>query len=178
MITILTWISIIAGGLLIILLLLSLIGGLDLDLDVDTADIDTDAGGLGFLKGMLTFVSVSSWVIKVLLATDKHPAIAITIGILIGLLAFALLSYLIRVLLRNDKNVNWSLEDAMFTYGEVYLKIPALEGTGIVQVDINGATRELKAKSFDGKEIPTGMSIQVIDLEGDIVVVQPEKSNL
>jgi len=79
MITILTWVSIIAGGILILMMLLSIIGGLDLDLDVDigSTDVETDAGGLGVIKGFLTFVSVSSWIIKVLLAFDKHPGMAI-----------------------------------------------------------------------------------------------------
>ena len=174
MITVLTWISIISGGLLILLLLLSLFSGLDFDFDVESPEMDSDAGGLGIFKGMLTFVSVSSWVIKVLLVTDKHPIIAISIGILLGLLALALLSYLIRILLRNDKNVNWDIEDALFAFGTVYLKIPGEDGIGLVNVDVKGATREMKAKSHDGQEIPTGDAIQVIRVDGDIVIVQKE----
>jgi len=73
MITILTWVSIVAGGILILLMLLSLIGGLDLDLDLGSPDVDTDAGGIGLIKGILTFTSVSSWVIKVLLVSNKSP---------------------------------------------------------------------------------------------------------
>lgn len=178
MIAILTWISIIAGGLLIILLLLSLLGGLDLDIDIDggSADIDTDASGLGVLKGVLTFVSVSAWVIKVLLATNSHPALAIVIGVLIGLLSFALLSYLIRVLMKNNENVNWSMDDAMFQTGRVYLKIPAGKGEGIVHIGIKGANRELKARSNDDKEIKTGENVRVVDIENEYVIVTKENN--
>ena len=175
MITTLTWISIIAGGLLILLLLLSFIAGLDFDLDIDpgASDIDADAGGLGILKGTLTFVSVSSWVIKVLLATDQHPAIAIVIGLLVGLLAFAILSYLIKVLMRNDENVNWEMDDAMFQTGSVYLKIPK-NGEGIVHINIKGVDRELKAKLRGDTEIPTGSSVRVVDIENHYVIVEKE----
>ena len=175
MITILTWISIVAGGLLIILLVLSLISGLDFDLDIDTgsADIDTDPGGLGILKGALTFISVSSWVVKLLLATEQSPFIAVLIGVLIGLLAMALLSYLVRVLLRNDENVNWELEDAMFQTGTVYLRIPK-EGQGIVNINVKGVNRELKAKQIEEDEISTGELVRVVDIEGEIVIVKRE----
>jgi len=74
MITILTWISITTGGILILMMLMSLIGGLDLDFDLDVGSTDTDtdsSGGLGAIKGALTFVAVSSWVVKVLLTTNN-----------------------------------------------------------------------------------------------------------
>ncbi|NNE27791.1 MAG: hypothetical protein HKN09_13175, partial [Saprospiraceae bacterium] len=69
MITILTWVALIAGSFLILMMLLSVIGGLDLDVDLGSTDVDTDAGGLGLIKGVLTFISVASWVMKVLLVT-------------------------------------------------------------------------------------------------------------
>jgi len=49
MITLLTWISIFAGGLLILLFLLSLLGGFDLDVDIGSTEVDADAGGLGLI---------------------------------------------------------------------------------------------------------------------------------
>jgi len=179
MITVLTWVSIITGGVLVLLLLLSLIGGLDLDLDVDIdlgeADVETDAGGLGLIKGFLTFISVSSWMVKILLVGDKHPGVAIGIGIACGLLALALLHYLLKALLKNESNVNWSMKDALFQKGEVYLRIPGEVGNGIVYVDVNGARRELKAKSFDSKDIKTGATIVVMDIDGEFALVRSEE---
>lgn len=175
MIEILTWVSIIAGGILILMLLLSLIGGLDIDLDADVGSADVDSssgGGLGLIKGVLTFISVTSWVIKILLATQKHLGIAIGIGILTGLAALFLLNYLVRTLLKNDSNVNYSLEDALYQTGTVYLKIPGGSNTGIVHVNVKGAKREMKARSFDGNEIQTGSSIDVMDIDGEYAVVR------
>ncbi len=175
MITILTWVSILAGGILILLFLLSLIGGFDLDTDIGSTEVDTDGGGLGLIKGMLTFVSVGSWVMKILLGSQQNPAIAACIGVISGLVAFAILSKLFQLLLRNEENVNWSMDDALFARGNVYLKIPA-EGTGIVNVEVNGVNRELKAKSSDHVELKTDTAITVVSVEGEFAHVRKESN--
>lgn len=175
MITTLTWVSIITGGILILLMLISLISGLDLDMDLDlemgSTDVETDAGGVGVIKGLLIFVSVTSWVIKIFLASDRHPGLAIAIGIFAGVLAFILLNFLFRLLLRNEENVNWNITDALNQEGTVYLKIP-VDGSGIVNININGTQRELKAKSYDNTEIKTGSSIVVMSVEGEYAIVR------
>lgn len=173
MIGILTWVSIITGGILVLLLLLSLLGGLDIDVDIDTdgGDTDTSAGGIGLMKGALTFVSVSSWVMKVLMVGEQGKTLSIVVGVLSGILAFALLNYLLKALLKNEENVNWKMSDALFQRGTTYLKIPA-GGEGIVQVDIRGASRELKAKSKSGKEIKTGESVVVVDTIKEFAIVE------
>lgn len=171
MIEVLTWISIFSGGLLILLLLLSLIGGLDLDIDLGDTDVDTDTGNIGILKGFLTFLSVGSWVVKIVLVLEKNPAAAFGIGLLVGLLAVFLLNLLMRILLKNQSNVNWSQDEALFKEGKVYLKIPEGTGTGIIHVNINGVHRELKAKTNSGKSIPTGATVLVEDLLENIAVV-------
>ncbi len=173
---ILMWVSIITGGLLILLMLLSLLGGLDLDVDIDLdvgdTDVDTDPGGLGVIKGALTFVSVSAWVMKILLVSGKHPGMVIGIGLVSGALAFLLLHYLFKLLLKNEENVNWSMDDAMFQKGKVYVRIPSIGDTGIAHIDIKGAHRELKARSFEKKEIASGAMVVVMDVDGEYVLVQ------
>ncbi len=173
MITILTWTSIIAGGILVLLLLLSILGGLDMDIDIGGDDADTSEGGLGIIKGLLTFVSVGAWMMRILLIGDQHPGLALAIGVVAGLVALFLLNYLLRVLLSNEENVNWEMDDALFQTGEVYLKVPAKDGSGIVNVDVKGASRELKARSRNG-ELPTGTSIRVVDIDGEYVIVSKD----
>lgn len=173
MITLLTWVSIFAGGLLVLLFLLSLLGGFDLDVDIGSTEVDADGGGLGLIKGFLTFISVASWVMKILLGSEQNPAIAAGIGIVSGLIAFWILSKLFDLLLKNEENVNWTMEDALFTQGEVYSRIPS-SGVGIVNVVINGVNRELKAKSDSEMEIPTGTTITVTSVDGEFAIVQKE----
>jgi len=176
MITLLTWTSIFAGGFLVLMLLLSIFGGLDMDVDIGDTEVDADGGGLGIVKGFLTFLSVASWVMKILLGSEQNPAIAACIGVVAGLVAFYILSKLFKMLLRNEENVNWTINDALFSTGEVYLRIPE-DGNGLVNVTINGVTRELKAKTYNNKLLPTGTPIAVTDIEGDYVIVQEKEEN-
>lgn len=171
MITILTYVSLITGGLLILLLLISVFSGLDLDFDIggDTS-VDTDAGGLGVFKSLLTFVSVCSWVIKIALTANQSPLVGIGIGIIVGGLSLWLLNALFKLLIRNEENVNWSPEDAIFKEAKVYLKIPK-NGSGIIHLNINGAVRELKAKTTDKKDIATGDMVYVKDYTNGFAIV-------
>ena len=173
--TYLTYISIITGGLLILLMLLSLLGGLDLDLDLGDTDVET-GGGLGILKGGLTFISVTSWFTKVVLVTDANPWIAVAVGLISGTAALCLLSYIFKLLLSNEENVNWEMTDAVYQEGKVYLRIPA-EGEGIVHITVKGATRELKAKTNSDREIKTGETVLVTDVESEYAIVEPLKRN-
>lgn len=174
--TYLTYISLATGGLLVLLLLLSLIGGLDLDFDLGDTDTDTGGGGIGIVKGALTFTSVTTWVIKIILTTQENPWIAVVIGIIAGAAALWVLSYLFKFLLQNEENVNWQMTDAVYKEGKVYLRIPP-EGTGIVHVKIKGADRELKAKTRAAREIKTGEIILVTDTESEYVIVEPVVRN-
>lgn len=168
MLTILLYTSLISGGILIILLSLSFISGLDLDFDF--GDTDLDAGGMGLVKGMLVFFSIGSYVVRSILMTDSNPILAFMVGATAGALAVFMLSMMLKWLLKQQANVNWALDDTLYKKGKVYLKIPK-NGTGIIHVNVNGVNRELKAKSFDKKDIPTGAHIQVENIEGEIAVV-------
>ena len=172
MIGILTYISIITGGLLIILMLISLIGGMDLDFDIGDGDVDLDSSGsLGFVKSFLTFVSVSTWVMKILVTGSTSIWVAMLIAIVSGMAALMLLTWIFKTLLRNQSNVNYSLDDSLFMEGKVYLKLPSNGSTGIIHVNINGANREMKAISTDGEEIETGAMVMVQEVLGDHVIV-------
>ena len=178
-INILFWVSIFSGGVLILLMLLSLVGGLDIDVDIEagSADVDTDSGGIGLVKGFLTFVSTSTWVMKILIASNKNLGLAVVIGLATGVISFYVLNYIFKLLLKNDSNVNWKIEDSMYQKGQVYLKVPAsYDESGIVQVEINNAIRELKARSKDKVEIKTGDTVMVVGIDGDYVVVTKDNS--
>ena len=174
MIDALFWISIVSGGILILLMLLSVAGGLELEADIDTVDTDADGSGLGIIKGLLTFIAVASWVVRMMINAEQHPFMAIGIGLAIGVCALWLLNFLWKLLLNNEENVNWTVDDALFQTGQVYLKIPGGNNVGIVHLKINGATRELKAKSVNQEEIPTGTPIVVYGIENNLVLVQTE----
>lgn len=170
MIDILMWISVISGGILVLMLLLSLVGGFDLDLDVDIeTDTDFDTGGLGLVKGVLTFVTFSTWIAKVIIISGINLYLVTLIAGLSGLFAVFVLGLVMKLLLKNVSNVNWHPEDAINKSGKVYLRIPTI-GSGIIQVKINGSTRQLKATT-DDKEIKTGSEILVLEVVDGVAKV-------
>ncbi|MCP9235797.1 hypothetical protein [Lewinella sp. JB7] len=169
----LQYISLIAGGLLVLLLLAGIVGGVDADVDIDAEGGAEGGSGFGFgiVKGGLTFLSVGAWVAKLLLLASTHPVAAIVSGVGAGAVAVYLMSLLVKWILGYEENVNWSVEDTLLQSGRVYLRIPAA-GEGIVHVTVKGAVRELKARSSSGTEIPTGANVYVEDYtaEGTLLV--------
>ena len=173
MITTLTYIAIVCGGLLVLLLLLSIIGGIDADAELDTTDGD---GGAGWIKGTLTFLSIGAWTARVILLADIDLYAAIIGGGVAGAIAVYIISLVVKFALTQEANVNFSRQEAVFQPGRVYLKIPA-GGEGLVHVDIRGAQREFKARSADGRELPTGTPVLVTELAEDKVLLVTENNN-
>jgi membrane protein implicated in regulation of membrane protease activity len=155
----------ISGGLLVIMLLLSLLSGLDLDIDFG----DGDDGG-GILKPTLVFFSIGAYIVRGFLMAESNPILALIAGVISGGIAVFVLSIALKWILTQQENVNWSKKDALYKNGKTYLKIPT-DGSGLIHIDINGVTREFKAKTNDNDEIPTGTEIQVEKIDGEVVIV-------
>jgi membrane protein implicated in regulation of membrane protease activity len=169
---ILLWTAWVSGGMLVVLLLLSILGGLDLDIDVDThTDVDVDASGsLGLIKWILVFLAMGALVARYTLQVELHPALALGSGAIAGTLSGLFLSWLMRLLLRNQEEGNWYPEDAIGNEGKVYARIHP-DQTGIVKVVVGGAYREIKATA--SKPIPTGTTVKILSLEEGVLVVEP-----
>lgn len=171
MVSLLTTIALISGGILTVLLLLSVVFGMDFDLDADTPDADT--GGVGWVKGILAFTATGTYATAIALEGKFHPIVAILLGIAVGSVVVWILSALLKFLLSQQENTNWEMSDALGNRGKVYLKIPA-SGQGIVRVEMKGAARELKARSKEGTELRTGSSVRVVGIENEIAWVVAE----
>lgn len=171
MVGILTTVALVSGGILALLLLLSIVLGMDFDLDVDTPDADT--GGVGWVKGILAFVAAGTYATAIGLKGEFHPLVAILIGIAAGSIVVWILSALLKFLLGRQENTNWEMTDALGNPGKVYLKIPAY-GQGIVRIEMRGAARELKARSKEGTELRTGTPVRVVGVENEIAWVVAE----
>ncbi|WP_235292648.1 hypothetical protein [Portibacter lacus] len=155
--------------MLLLLLILSLLGGLDLDFDLG-GDTDVDAGGLGIVKSGLTFLAIGAYATKLMLEASANPILTVIVGLGAGAIAVVILSYFLKLLLNLQSEVNWNFHQAEGKSGKVYLRIPG-EGTGIIKVKINGVTREIKAKSQNEEEIPTGAEILVLAVQDQIAEV-------
>ncbi|MDA9773782.1 hypothetical protein N9B82_02400 [Saprospiraceae bacterium] len=174
MLDILFWVSVFSGGMMFLLLILSLIGGLDFDLDLDVGgDADMDGGGgLGIFKGLLTFISMGAWVMRILLISQQSTTISLLGGIVVGLVTVYLLSKLLSYLISQQEFNSWEMSDLIGASGKVYLKIPH-GGQGMVHVIHNDSVKELKAISREESDIATGGSVEIIDVEEGRLVVTP-----
>ena len=166
---ILTYISAISGTLLTVMILLNLFSGLDTEIEVDGFDTD-----FGVVKSILSFLSVGGLAGSMLLNDGWSLTGAIFASVLVGVFAVVLLTFLFKALLKNQVNVNWSLDDAVGKTGTVYLRIPP-KGSGLVMINLKGTEREVMAYSTTDEEIPTGSEVLVISAEESHVIVQAMK---
>jgi len=167
MLDVLLYISLIAGLLLIVLMIISFIGGDleigDTDVSVDT-DGDADAGGIGWFKGGLTFISTFAFTWRAFLMINANPFMSFTIAAVVGSASFFVLSMLVRSLLKLQQDNTWHYDSLVGKRGSCYLQIPA-NGFGEVSLEVNGSHKQFKATSADS--ILTGEPISVLDNEGD-----------
>jgi membrane protein implicated in regulation of membrane protease activity len=182
----LLWIGIAAGGLLILLLLISIFSGMDIggDVDVDIGgDVDVDVGGdvdghgddagFGIVKSVLTLLSVGAFTARAIILNSSWSWPLVTFAsIMAAVAAVWLLAWFFRWLLRNQEEGNWHLWQAEGKVGEVYVPIPA-GGKGRITVTVNNVNREMAAKSQDGDAMGTHQKVLVVDAKDDFVVVIP-----
>ncbi len=170
-IDILFWISIFSGGLLVLMLLLSIFSGLDLDMDVDLDTGDGDVSpGFGLTKSILTLLSVGSWVTKIMIAKEINVVVALLIGLAAGGIAIVLFVLVFKFFLSQEEEVNWDVADAIGQRAKVYVTVPA-DGKGIIQVMLGGTKRDLSAVSLDHQSFPTGAEVLIVDRNDDQMVV-------
>jgi membrane protein implicated in regulation of membrane protease activity len=180
LLNLLFWIGALAGVVLILLLLLSIFSGLEIGGDIDTGtslDAHSDGGALGPLKTVLAFAAVGAFTARaVFLNTAWSWGFVAVAAILAGLAAVLLLSWFFRWLLKNQEEGNWHAWQAEGKVGIVYVPIPE-DGKGRITVAIEGADRELAAKSQDGSAIGSRAKVLVIKAEEDCVIVLPYDEN-
>ncbi len=181
---ILFWVGATAGGLLILLLLISIFSGMEIggDVDVDAGgDMDAHAeggsgdAGLGLVKTVLTFVSVGAFTARaVLVNTAWSWPLVIFTAIVAGAVAVFILTWFFRWLLRNQEEGTWHLWQAEGKMGRVYVPIPP-HGKGRIVVKINEVNREMSARSNHDEPLGTHDKVLVMEAKDDHVVVAPVK---
>lgn len=176
------WAGTIAGGLLILLLLISIFAGMDMggDVDVDAggdmdahADADVSDASLGILKTLLTFISVGAFTARaIFLNTSWSWTLVIITALVAGGVAVLLLTWFFRWLLRNQEEGNWHLWQAEGKMGSVYVPIPP-GGKGRIIVKIDDVNREMAARSNNGRTLGTHEKVMVLEAKEDYVIVSP-----
>ncbi len=159
MYTLYMWSALIGGGLLVLQLLLTLLGG---DSDVDgEADVGADGAGLSFRTAVafLTFFGLGG---MIGLNAGLSPAFSLALACLAGAVAFWLVGLAMYQVSRLRSEGNVDINNAVGVEAKVYLKIPAERGgEGRVTVPIQGRTMQYRAIT-GGAELQTGALCRVV----------------
>ena len=163
------WIVAIAGSvILLILIVMTLVGGDVDDLgDVD-ADIDGDTGiGFQFLsfKNLMGFLTIFGWSGLACLDNGLSTGLTIFISVICGLLMMLAMASLFYYLAKLQSSGTLNLKNAKDQIGEVYLTIGAKRSRiGKVSVNVQGTLRELQALTDEDQDLVQGNVVKVHDV--------------
>ena len=169
------WITALGGSLAALIQMILLMFGIgDSDADADV-DSDIDAGfdfPIFTVKSFIGFIGGFGWGGLIGqyhgYSNTMQIVMAFGVGVVFALLVSTMLFFLSK--LKHSGNLN--IENAVGKFGEVYLQIPANgEETGVVNVIVQGALRELKATT-NGDMIPTGSRVVVKQVIGNTLLVE------
>ena len=166
------WSAVVGGGLLVLQLLLTLLGGdSEVDGEVD-ADVGADGVGLSFRTAVafLTFFGLAG---MMGLNAGLAPWLTLLLAVLAGGVAFWVVGLAMYQISRLRSSGNVDIANAVGVEGKVYLRIPAERGgEGRVTIPIQGRTMQFKALTR-GPALETGALCRVLAVHaGDTLEVE------
>ncbi len=150
------------------------IGDLAHDFDHDLADDHPDLvdheGGLAFisLRTILAFLVGFGWTGVVMSSSHAPLFITLLLAIGVGAIFMLIVFWLMRLIYSLAESGNIDITNALGTTGTVYLPIPPQgQGSGQVQLIIQGRLREIQAITDGDEQLPTGTHVRVVRVMGD-----------
>jgi NfeD-like C-terminal, partner-binding len=141
--------------------------------DAHTDGHDGDAFHLFSFRNLINFLLGFSWTGISLYALVSSGIALIIIALGVGVGFVWLFFFIIKQLQRLAEDNSFQLTDTLGKEVEVYLKIPANRlGKGKVLVSARGAIHELEAMT-DGPEIASNAKAKVVEIDGDVLIVEP-----
>ena len=141
--------------------------------------IDSD-GGMPFqfftLKNLIAFFTLFGWTGIAALDSGASTTTAMLIAFAIGLFTMALMAGIAYSLSKATADGTMKFQRAVGQAGEVYLTIPAKrQGSGKVQITVQGSFRTLDAMTDDREEISTGKMIRVVEIVSQNILLVTAK---
>lgn len=134
---------------------------------------DLPALKLFTVQGTVAFLTVFGWMTLVC----YHQNLNIVLSILIGFAAGFAIMYAMAKIFQSFKklvqNGTVDYRNALGLDGTVYIPIPPKsQGSGKINIMIQGSLRECEAITEGFETIPTGTGVRVVDVIGDTLVVE------
>lgn len=153
-------------------------GDTDLDVSSDTdASADSDAS-LSYLsiQSLTAFLMMFGWVGLAMSYESNLPGvIAVSGGIFAGFVTVWLLKLIFGLFLGLRSDGTMRIKSAMGAGGKVYLRIPA-EGSGQIEVEVDGRLKIFDAVSKQKEEILTGEPVTVVWIQDNNTLVVEKDS--
>ncbi|HMQ59081.1 MAG TPA: hypothetical protein PKE06_00360 [Flavilitoribacter sp.] len=147
--------------------------GADMDIDAD-GGVDMPHIDLPILstQSIAAFLAFGGWTSVLLMTEGYSLGRSLIWSLLAGLAALFAVAWLLYKLSGLAQEHTISMDEALFSKGEVYLAIPGEKsGLGKVHVITKGALREWDAMT-EGPALPTGTKIKVTDLLEEALLVE------
>jgi membrane protein implicated in regulation of membrane protease activity len=123
------------------------------------------------IQGLTAFLMMFGWVGLAMLRDSLLPGwIAVLSGTAAGFLTVWILAQIFRFVASLQSDGTIRVQRALGSGGTVYLRIPA-DGSGQVQVEVDGRLRTFDAVSAKKEEIKTGEQITVVWVQDNGVLV-------
>lgn len=148
--------------------------GIDFDLDFDLGGLHLDPGNFLPLSPSLLFMFLTIFGGTGMILQGRIPLwLVIVLGIALGLLASFLVNrFVVRPLKRISEKESGGEADFIGMNATVTERIFP-QGFGRISFVYEGNSISEPARSEDGKEIPTGTSVVVLEIRDKVYIVQP-----
>ncbi len=163
-----------------------------LDLDIPEGDFSTDSVGelldgdasrvsgefgtlrLFTVQGVVAFLATFSWV--AIVAIPYLPDIAaVLIGLVCGFIMMYVVAKILQLSTKLTENGTFRLQSILGETAQVYITVlPKGEMGGKVTVNITSRFAELDAVTDGAEPIPSGSRVRIVDVRGNLVVVEKD----
>lgn len=135
--------------------------------DVDDAMTGDDGVEASFftLRNFIAFFTLFGWAGLAAYKNGSSQSMAVLVGTLAGAAMVTIMMWLLNKAAQLRHSGTLDLRNALGHTGKTYLQIPASRtGQGKVNLQVQGALRELEAVTDDQEPIPTGTRVKVSGL--------------
>lgn len=123
------------------------------------------------LQGLTAFFMMFGWVGLAMIRDSGLPGWAAVFGgLAAGVVTVYILAFIFRCAVKLQSDGTMRIKSALNAGGSVYLRIPA-DGTGQVQVEVDGRLKIFDAISSNKEELKTGDQITVVWVQDNGVLV-------
>lgn len=140
----------------------------------DPQSFDDSGLRLFSIRGVIAFLTVGGWVGVLTVGAGWPAPLCVLTSAVFGFVALYGIAKLMQAMMRLQESGNYEYRHGLGKQGSVYLTIP-VGGTGKISLMLGGALGEFAARSADGRAIKTGASVRVVDLVGDVFIVEADE---